>query len=196
MADNEEKILFKLIAEGNEPAFRAVYDLYFYKLASYAFKICKSQEAAKEIVQDVFIKLWQNRTKMLEVENYEAFLFTVARNKCFDYLRFITRQTDLLTNLENQISNNTVTSEDKINLEDLNKLIEEALSPLGSQKQKIFYLSKQLGYSNDEIADELQLAKSTVKNHLSQTIQYLKKYFYGSNHPSNIIIIIAIFLES
>lgn len=161
---------------GNEKAFRTVYDAYFPRVSAYIFKLCKSGSATEEIVQDIFLKLWMNRAAMDQVENPEAYIFSMARNKTIDYLRMLARETDLIQVLGTHLQTPANDAEEKLNAEGLRTLIEAALEKLSEQKKKIFQLSRNEGLSHDEIAALMHLSKSTVKNHLSETLQQVREH--------------------
>ena len=188
----EEKILLLKISEGDENAFRALYDIYFHRLSVYIFKLCKSESATEEIVQDIFIKIWENRNSLASVDIPEAYIFSMARNKTIDVLRKLARETGLIGVLQAQmeLSNNEI--EDKLNLDDLRRLIEEALEPLSDQKKRIFHLSRNEGLEHDEIAQIMQLSKSTVKNHLSQTLQHIREFISQKQNPEALLLLLAL----
>lgn len=172
---HEEKLLFNKIAAGDEMAFRTIYDAYFDRLAAYAFKISKSEDVSEDVVQDVFVKLWTNRSALVNVEMHQAYIFSIARNKTIDYLRKLARETTLIALLAENIQHHTNNVEKRIESQELRALISEAIAQLSPQKQKVFHLSKYEDLSHDEIAEELNLSKSTIKNHLSETMQYLRR---------------------
>jgi RNA polymerase sigma-70 factor (family 1) len=169
---HNEKMLLALIAQGDENAFRELYDHYFSRLSSYVFKLCKSTYITEDVLQEVFMKLWTSRSVLIQVEIPEAFILSIAKNTTVDWLRKLSKRTTLIDDLKNQDSND---AESKMSVDSLQSLIATALSQLSREKQKVFHLSKYIGLSHDEIAHELRLSKSTVKNHLSETIKYIKK---------------------
>lgn len=176
------------MGKGNEKAFRTLYDLYVDRLSAYIYKLCKSVTTTEEIVQEIFIKLWLNRTSLEEIAVPEAYLFSMARNKTIDYLRHLARETGLISLLSGQLQaiNNGVSDndiEDQLNAVELQNLVASVLGHLSDQKKKIFRLSKVEGFSHDEIAEVMHLSKSTVKNHLSETLHYLREQI--SRHPNS-----------
>lgn len=168
-------MLFDKIATGDEMAFRTIYDAYFDRLAAYVFKMAKSEDVAEEVVQDVFMKLWTNRIALLNVETPQAYIFSIARNKTIDYLRKLAKETNLIAILSVDVQHHTNIAEKRIEIQELRALIADVISTLSPQKQKVFHLSKYEELSHDEIALELNLSKSTIKNHLSETVQYLRR---------------------
>lgn len=189
-----EKELLRKIATGDEKAFRTVYDAYFNRLSAYVFKLSKSETATEEIVQDVFTRLWQNTAAVQEAANYEAYLFTIARNRTFDYLRQLARETDLITLLSEQVRESPSAAEEKLRVDELHALIRQALEKLSKQKQMVFHLSRNEGLSHDEIAQRLNISKSTVKNHLSETLRHIRTHLSG--HYDAELLLLLILLKS
>src|SRR6185312_15492514 len=91
-----EKELFTLLASGNEAAFTQIFDYFEPQLFPFILKITRSQSIAEEVVQEIFIKLWINRTKMGDVENHRAYIFKMATNKTMNYLRDLARKSELI----------------------------------------------------------------------------------------------------
>jgi RNA polymerase sigma-70 factor (ECF subfamily) len=173
----------KQVSKGDEKAFRALYDAYFNHLSAFVFKMCKSPAATEEIVQDIFVKLWINRHALPQFDSPEAYIFSMARNRTIDYLRRLARDTDLLNVLSGEILTDNNDIEEQLNAKDLRRLIEEALGHLSAQKQTIFRLSKDEGLDHDQIAAIMQLSKSTVKNHLSETLRHIREHL--SQQPNS-----------
>jgi DNA-directed RNA polymerase specialized sigma24 family protein len=95
----EDAMLQKQIAQGDQRAFKVLYDRHHGRLFQYVFKIVKSKEVAEELVMDVFMKLWIARDMMPQINNLDGFLFKVAYNKSIDFFRSAAKDkvfTDLL----------------------------------------------------------------------------------------------------
>jgi len=179
----EEKRLLKQISKGDEKAFRTLYDAYFNHLSAFIFKLCKSAETTEEIIQDVFVRLWVRRNSLSQIDSPEAYIFSMARNKTIDHLRRLVRETHLMDILTDQMLTDSNDTEERLNAKELRDLIEEALSGLSEQKKKIFYLSREEGLSHDQIAEAMHLSKSTVKNHLSETLHHIRGHL--QRHPNS-----------
>ncbi|MNK43055.1 RNA polymerase sigma factor [compost metagenome] len=89
--DDNDRDLLLLISEGDEAAFKRLFEKYNGGLHSYLLKVTKSRESSEEIVMDVFLKLWHSRSILTEINNFSSFLFKVARNKAFDFLRLASK---------------------------------------------------------------------------------------------------------
>ena len=189
---SDSHVLQRIVA-GDEVAFRLLYENSFDRIAKFTFKMCKSETVTEEIVQDVFLKLWSNRENIGHVNDIEAYLFSIARNKTIDFLRRLAKETNIIQTLSTQQTEIHNVVDEKLNEDSLLILIEGALSGLSRQKRKIFEMSKIQGFSHDEIAETLHLSKSTVKNHLSETLKYLKKYILSN--PGNDLLLVMFYLE-
>lgn len=186
--------ILKRIAMDDEHAFQILYDKNFDRIAKFTYKICKSDTVTEEIVQDVFCKLWLNRNAISHVNNIEAYLFSIARNKTIDFLRRLALETNIINNLSIQLTEADNAVNEKLDADSLLALINEALSGLSVQKRQIFELSKIQGFNHDEVAEKMQLSKSTVKNHLSETLKHLRKYIL--NHPEKGALICLFLLKT
>src|SRR5690242_7953989 len=91
----DEKLLFQQIAEGDETAFRSIFDLYKIRLYHFIFKMTKSATTAEELVQEVFMKLWVSRNSLSAVESPSAYIFVIARNRTVDHLRKVANEINL-----------------------------------------------------------------------------------------------------
>ncbi|MBN9386340.1 MAG: RNA polymerase sigma-70 factor [Chitinophagaceae bacterium] len=172
----EEQLLLKEASVGSEKAFRTLYDAYFNRLSAYIFKFFKSSVATEEIIQEVFLKIWVHRTELAEVENFQAYILFITRNKTIDHLRRLARESSLMKELADRLQTNSNPVEHEMNSADIKTLIAGALAELSPQKGKIFHLSKNEGLGPDEISRVMQLSKSTVKNHLSETLRHIRRY--------------------
>jgi RNA polymerase sigma-70 factor (family 1) len=191
----DARLLLKEIAKGNEKAFKTLYDGCFDHITAYIFKLCKSPSATEEIMQEIFLKLWVNRAALADVDTPEAYIFTIARNKTIDYLRRLAKESRLINTLSAQLQHPDNNIDDKLNREELQRLIEEALSQLSPQKNQVFRLSKQEGLTHDEIAERMQVSKSTVKNHLSETLKHIREHISKQPNHETLFVLLVTFIE-
>ena len=174
--DNEKKLL-RQIAEGDEVAFNTLFQQYRNQLFTYLCKVTKSKETSEEIVLDVFLKIWMGRDIVNEIENFEAFLFRVARNKALDFLRSLQKDPEIQREVWNvlELSSDQATDDHLIG-NDTAQNIETAIGKLSPQRQKVFNLSREEGLSYEEIAKRLQLSRNTVRNHISASLEFIREF--------------------
>ena len=175
-----EKQLFLQVSAGDEKAFEALFNSLLPKLYPFIIKFTKSEQAAQEIIQETFIRVWLSRDKLSEIDNPGGWLFKVAGNECYSYLR--------KSVLNNKFFNPLTIEPDPVNtthesfaLKELNQLIGEAIDKLPAQRKKIYYLSRNEGKTIPEIAAILNISPNTVKNALVAALKFIREYLgkYG-----------------
>ena len=188
----EETHLLARIAEGDEHAFRSLFDLYKGRVIVYALRLSKSRYVAEEIVQEVFLKLWTNRAQLPEIRNIGTYIFVLVKNRTLDHLRKIANEGRLFEEVWHTISERRE-APGHLDVKDSIRLIEKAVGQLSPQQQKIFYLSRSEGLSHHEIAEKCALSKNTVKNHLVKTLRHIRLFLI--QHDVTPVIFSLIFLH-
>lgn len=174
-------------------AFDAIYNKYCRRLYNFVFKFVKNESDAEEIVQDVFVKLWETRTKIKLYTSFDSYLFTISYNTTISLLRKRLSETKYVNHLK---SIPHFSEPDKIvnelHYKELNKHVYDLLDQLTPRQKEIFLLSREEGLSHKEIAAKLNISTNTVKNHLVKALDFIK-----SNIDNTILInmlFIALFL--
>lgn len=171
---DNEKMIFHRMVEGEEPAFRLLFDLYRQRLYAFVVQMIHSKADAEEIVQEVFLKLWVSRMDLAHVEQPGKYIYTIARNKTLNYLAKAARDKQLEQQLWINISVSENATEEILEAQESRELIHKALQTLTSQKQHIFHLSRELGLSHEEIALKMGLSKSRINNLLVEILRHIK----------------------
>jgi RNA polymerase sigma factor (sigma-70 family) len=154
-----EQQLFQKIASGDEQAFRQVVHLYYPKLLGFVFKMTKTRHTAEELVQEVFLKLWQKRNET-DIQNLGAWLHTVASNLTINYLRKLARENRLFSEMKKSSVFSTDSTSEMLDLHDSVDLLQKALDQLPPQQKKIYVLSQIEGLSREEISERLNSPES------------------------------------
>jgi RNA polymerase sigma-70 factor (family 1) len=176
-----EKELLGKLKDGDELAFRAIFDLHFRRLYTFCFRFLKDKEQSEEVVHDALINFWVNRKKVNEDLSILPYLYTITRRLALNHLRNIAtskKAIDELWNTMERLSNET---EESILLNDLRQFTETAVVNLPPQQQVIFRLSRYEGLNYDEIAEQTGLSRNTVKNHLVAALKTLRTHFNQSD---------------
>lgn len=171
-----EKECLELIANGDELSFRAMYDRYRNKIYGIAFKLSRSTVVAEEIVQNVFLKIWVNRATLIQINNFEGYLFIVTRNEVYSTLTHIARDHKALSEwgkrqpvVENDAENRIM---DKV----YRGMLQKAIEQLPGQQKKVYDLMKVRGLKREEVANILEVSPETVKTHLSLAMKNIRNY--------------------
>lgn len=171
------KILLTQVAEGDEHAFRAIFEHYKAPFYGAAFKMTRSADVAEEIVQQVFVTIWVKRQLIAETGRPADYMFTILHNCIYAHFRKLARERELKT----QLGKEQDESEDLIEfllLEKENKaILENAISQMPPQQRLVYKLAKQEGWSREEIAERLNISPNTVRNHLAAAVEFLRSYF-------------------
>ena len=162
----DERKLIEKIVEGDEQAFSVLFFKYLPVLHIFAAKFTRSDDAAEEIIQDAFLRVWLNRDKLAEVDHVKAYLYKYVSNECLSYLRKKLKEervVDAFTAKQQNSHNSTV---ETINLNEVTKIIAIAVDKLPDQRKNIYQLSRRDGKTIPEIAEILNISPNTVKNAL------------------------------
>lgn len=170
---NQELLL--LIQKDDRIAFYNLYERYCRRLHGFVIRYIKQREDAEEIVQEVFVKIWESRNKIDAYSSFEAFLFTIAYNSTISLLRKRANETKYLEHLKLlQQSNNSPDLIDEIQYNELNNRVQLLLDELTPRQKEIFQLSREEGLTHEEIAKKLDISVNTVKKHMANSLTFLK----------------------
>ena len=173
-----EKGYIEAVSRGDEQAFESLFLHYFPRIKGFISGILQNEEEAEDISQDIFVSMWQNREKLNEIENLNAYLFRVAKNTVF---RHIERSLLFRDYLQLQTENasfahdNNESIEEELYAKELEYLIAIAVEKMPTQRKLIYKMSREEGLSNDEIAKRLVISKRTVENHLTLALSDIRK---------------------
>lgn len=172
-----QKELIQKFKEGDEKAFSSIYKLYWEKVYNFSHLYLVSSEDVAEIVQEVFIKLWETRHLVDEEQSFEGFLFIVTRNQIFNYSRKQLNYSFLKMTVLESIEK-SYEEEDKLEISDLKQYLSVLISQLPKRQQEIFRLSREQHMTYKQIAEELSISEKTVEYHMTAALKYLRKNLY------------------
>ncbi len=166
--------MLKRLRSGDKTVVNELYEKYSARLYHFAFGYLKSEPDALDIVQEVFVSLWSNRQKLKEDSNLDSYLFTVAKNTIISVFRKKFSEKNYLETLRFKVVNNSISTENQVDYELLSKKIEQLVEQLPPQRKLVYGLSKEKGYSNQMVADELNISIKTVEDHITKARKFLK----------------------
>lgn len=171
----DERALLLKVAEGDERAFRALFEQYHGLLATHIMRITRSQELTEEIVQDVFLKIWMSRETLSEIHDLRAYLYIVSKNHALNSLKKAARERSTFSDADwNLVEKSFVSTESEE--PDHYGLIDEAINRLPPQQQKVYLLSRHERKKYSEIADQLGLSRETIKKYLQLATESISAY--------------------
>ncbi len=166
--------LFKQFIEGDKNAINELYSQYSKRLYRFAFGYLKTESDAQDIVQEVFVRLWNNRDKLKKDSNIEAYIFTIAKNTIISVFRKKISEKEFLEDLKFKVVKNSSDTEVQVDYSILSEKVKSTIDQLPPQRKKIYLLSKEKGLTNQKIADELNISVKTVEDHITKARKFLK----------------------
>lgn len=178
----EEKRLLASIAEGDEAAFSLLFHACHQKLGAYILRLTGSMTVTEEIVQDVFLTIWQQRSSLKDIQRFEPYLFVIARNRAFNYLKRMARESARKQEWVRFFAQ-APDAVNPLNLTDplpggygYDSLIDKAIDQLPAQQKKVYLLHNHERMDHAEIAHHLGLSVTTVKKHMSLALRSIREY--------------------
>ena len=178
------KELLLLLRKGDRVAFYNIYERYCKRLYGFVLRYIKQEDDAEEIVQEVFVKLWEARDKIDVYSSFDSFLFTIAYNTTMSLFRKRIKEKKYLEYLKSiQQVQNAPNVIEEIHFNELNASVQSLLEQLTPRQKEIFQMSREEGLVHDEIAKKLGISVNTVKKHMTNTLIFLK-----SNMDNNLLV--------
>jgi RNA polymerase sigma-70 factor (ECF subfamily) len=187
-----DKNLLVQVAEGDEKAFRRLYDLFNKQVFSQAYIYLQSSELANDAVQEVFIRIWSSKEKLADVKDIRNYIFIVARNVIISDLRRRVLHQYLDEEME-MMDDQTILPDRQLSLKESMKIIQEAIENLSPQQRTAYTLSRNNGLSYDEIAKQMDISLPTVKTHISLALKSLRNYL--SQHSVDLALLIIFLIK-
>jgi RNA polymerase sigma-70 factor (family 1) len=160
---DNEKELFLGVANGDEMAFRKLYDQYHQVLATYIYRLTRSMAETEEIVHDVFLKLWMTRETLHGIDNVKAYLFVISRNHALNVIKKRIRQLFRSRQWQKEMAEEEAKDEKG---ELLYSLVDQAIDQLPPQQKKVFLLARYERLTYEEVGVKLGISRETVKSYL------------------------------
>jgi len=174
MLQSDKDIVLK-IKLGDESAFNSL----FFQLHGRVYNLCRKflsrKEDAEEIVQTVFLAIWENRAQLDETQPIVAYILTIAKHWIFNFLRKGVYRKAFMDYLATKDEALDFVTEDEISYNDLQTLLEKLMEKLPPKRKEIFRLSKLEGLSYREIAQRLSITESTVNTQITKALEFIRK---------------------
>jgi len=170
--------LVRLISTGDRSAFAVLYKKYLNNLYNYIFSICFDKETTEEILQGLFVKLWEDRENIVFVKEIKPYLYKSAKNRLLNHLHKKRTEFRIMEELVGKTTPYDRKTEDSITYSEYYLLAMNAIEMLPKKRKQIFLLRMDHDLSLDDIASHLHISKSVVKKQLYSGINFVKKYLH------------------
>lgn len=179
MKDNQEYI--SALKSGSEKIFRKIVEQWYSPLFNFANGYLSNKENTKEVIQDVFLQLWNHRKKLTDNTSLNAYLFTLTRNRCIDLIRRERLMLQFRMDKQEEYARLTESYHalsdpilDEIFAMELQSEIDKAVTSLPEQCRKVFIMSRTNGMKNKEISKMLNLSEKTIESHLTKALRTIR----------------------
>lgn len=170
---NEEKTPFiENLNKQQTSAYHQLYDEYYKVLVLYAINFLSPQQAAEDIVQELFATMWEKKMKFLSLPSFRTYLYNSVRNASLNYLKHQNVESLYLEHLANTYRE--IIEEEDTNEEEVYRLLFRAIDKLPTRCREVFLLHMD-GKKNEEIATLLGISIETVKTQKKRAIQFIKE---------------------
>jgi RNA polymerase sigma-70 factor (family 1) len=166
--------LIILIKKDDQQAFAQIYNRYAESLAGFAASKLYSLDDARDIIHDLFVKLWESRGEVYISSNLKSYLFSIVRHRIIDKIRRNITREEYASMVQSLIVPSHDSAEKQVEAKELQESIEKSLNQLPPRVKEIYKLSRDEGLTNHEIAEKLNLSEQTVKNQLSAALKHLR----------------------
>lgn len=171
----DSSILLKELSEGSKTAFDWLFIRYQPKVVAFLKACTGDEEQARDIAQDIFFNIWKDRAKLSEVRSFEGYLFQMARFSVYNYYDHLDVVKKYVEEGKTRSEVTDAGPEEKLKERQIRARIAETVRSMPQRRREIFVMSRWGGYSNDEIAERLNISKRTVENHLTAAQSVLRR---------------------
>ncbi|MBN2639418.1 MAG: RNA polymerase sigma-70 factor [Bacteroidales bacterium] len=172
-----EEILIRGLKEGNHESFKKLFEVYSKPLHQFSYSYLKSTEAADDVVQEVFVKIWENRKQLLTGTSFKSYLFTIALNTIRKQFNSLSKAITLKHEILLEFSTHKTDFDDSLDFQRLLTKLDELIAQMPEKRKLVFVRSKLEKKSHLHIAEELSISVKTVEYHISEAMKYLKAEF-------------------
>ncbi len=166
--------LTALLQQGNLDAFSCIHKRYYGVLYSHAYKRLPDREEIKDILQELFTCIWNNRESISFNVNLQAYLYTAVRNRILNTFKHQKIRTDYISSFQKFIIDNEPAPDEMLRLKELIAIVEAEVMNLPPQMQLIFKMSRNANLSHHEIAEKLNISPLTVKKQVNNSLRILR----------------------
>lgn len=173
-----EQDLLRRAAEGDRHAFTALYTANFPRLYRFVYFASRSAAETEEILQDIFLKIWERKETLAGVQSFEDYTFVMARNRLYDLSKKELQRRHVQQNLEatRPAAEDNIT--DDLIYKEHHEAAVEAITRLPRRRRQIFFMRTQQSMSLNEIAAAFKISRSAVKKHLYASIHFIRQQLH------------------
>ena len=172
-----EQEMIVSLQRGSISAFESLFENYSQKLYRFSYSYLKSESEAEDVVQEVFLKLWENRSRLKIGTSFQSYLFTIAFNSILKSFNKKVKQDKFRTDLFELLATENTSLEDQLDFEALLSKLDLLIEQLPARRKEIFLKRKKERKTVQTIALEMGISEKTVENQITEAMNFLRKSF-------------------
>lgn len=188
--DNTDQELLEALRNDDQDAFKELFNRHWRAVHAMAYARVRSKEVTEEIVQDLFISLWNKRSAQ-SIQNLPAYLYQAVKFKTLNYIESKLVQEKYWSYYRNYIPQEDDSTQCTVEFDDLMEALEEGLETLPEKSKKVFRLHRLEGWSVAQIASSLNLSEKAIEYHLSQSVKKMRVHL--KNYAPAIAVLFELF---
>ncbi|WP_316840224.1 RNA polymerase sigma-70 factor [Pedobacter gandavensis] len=169
-----DRELTSLLRVGDKYAYAEIYNRHKNLLQNHLYKKLGDLEVVKDVLQDLFVKLWDNKSEMPLTDNLPGYLFSAARNRVFNHLSHKQVESKYISSIQTFINEDNYITDQQIREKEFSQIIRREIEALPPKMKEVFILSRDGHYSHEEIAKQLQISPQTVSKQISNALKILR----------------------
>ncbi|WP_158798360.1 RNA polymerase sigma factor [Pedobacter sp. L105] len=174
--------LLGLLKLGDKRVFDHFYKSYSLPIYRKLLKMTKVDILAEELMQDVFVRLWDKRHLIESGQPFKSYLYTIAQNIVYDFYRKAAREERLQSEVKAFSTELYHHTEEKIFFKETREILDKAINQLPAQQKLVFTLCKMEGKSYEEVSKTLGISTSTINGHIVKATKNIKEYMFNYEH--------------
>jgi len=189
----EDNELVERLQKGDVEAFDQIYEKYSIHLYSFGLKYLRSKDESEELVQSVFLKLWENYKNLNKDLSFKSYLFTIAYNDICKLFRKRNYRQKFIDDTLHENYQSSSGIEESIDYKSVLDLVQQIINKLPVRQKSIFLKSRQEGKSTKEIVEEIGLSPGTVDNYISEALKFIRCQLHKEN--LSVLLFLTLFLH-
>ena len=175
--------LVEKLQRGDVEAFDLIYEKYSGKLYAFGLKYLRSKDEAEELVQSVFLKLWENYKNLKKESSFKSYLFTIAYNDICKLFRKRNYQQKFIADTLYENSQSSSETENGVDYQSVLERVQQIVNKLPERQKTIYLKSREEGKSTKEIAEEVGLSPGTIDNYISEALKFIRNQLRNETLP-------------
>ncbi|SHL96286.1 RNA polymerase sigma factor [Mucilaginibacter sp. OK098] len=193
--DHDEQLLLIQLRNGNERAFTYFYERHSLIIYRKIKKMVKVDVLADELMQDVFVRLWDKRHLIDPEKPLKSYLFLIAQNLVYDFYRKLGREERLQSEVMKAFTETYLHTEEEVFARETQDILNKAVEHLPPQQQLVFRLCKLEGKTYEQVSQELGISTATINTHIVRATKSIKEFMFNYNHVAMQVLLASVITD-